>query len=124
MRLLIDNAISPLVANELTQAGYDTLHVRDFGLSSASDAEILALAEREDRILISADTDFGTLLTLRRQTRPSCILLRGDIERHPELQAAALVRELPTLEARLAAGAIVVITRDRIRLRFLSPSSE
>ena len=124
MRLLIDNAISPLVARHLTEAGYETLHVRDVGLSSATDAEILTFAEREDRIVISADTDFGTLLTLRRQNKPSFILLRGDIERRPELQAAALIRELPALKEDLATGSIVVITKDRIRIRPLSPTSD
>lgn len=124
MRLLIDNALSPVVAQQLTESGYDTLHVRDVGLSSASDVEILALAGREERIIISADTDFGTLLTLRRKTKPSFILLRGDIERRPELQAAALIRELPALEEHLTAGAIVVITKDRIRMRLLSQTSE
>jgi predicted nuclease of predicted toxin-antitoxin system len=124
MRLLIDNALSPLVARRLTEAGYETLHVRDAGLSSASDAEVVELAEKEDRIIVSADTDFGTLLTLRRRTKPSFILFRGDIERRPELQAAALIRELPALEEHLAAGAIVVITKDRIRMRHLSQASE
>lgn len=117
------SALSP-VARQLTEAGYDTLHVRDVGLSSASDAEILAFAEREDRVIISADTDFGTLLTLRRKSKPSFILLRGEIERRPELQAAALIRELPALEEHLAIGAIVVISKDRIRMRLFSQTSE
>jgi len=125
MRLLIDNALSPLVAQQLTEAGYETLHVRDVGLSSASDVEILAFAEKEDRIVVSADTDFGTLLTLRRQAKPSFILLWGDIERRPELQAKAMIRELPALKEHLAAGAIVVITKKRIRIRpLLSPPSD
>ena len=124
MRFLIDNALSPLVARQLTAAGYETVHVRDVGLSSASDAEILTFAEREDRIIISADTDFGTLLTLRRKSRPSFILLRGDIERRPESQAAGLIRDLPALVEHLATGAIVVIRKDRIRMRLLSQTSE
>jgi predicted nuclease of predicted toxin-antitoxin system len=124
MRLLIDSALSPSVARELTQAGHDAVHFRDRGLADASDAEILTLAEREDRIVISADTDFGTLLTLRNLTRPSFILLRGQIDRRPESQAQVLIREIPALEEHLSAGAIVVITGDRIRLRLLSTSAE
>ena len=124
MRLLIDNALSPLVAQQLADAGYDTLHVRDAGMASASDAEILALAEQQDRIIVSADTDFGALLTLRRKSKPSFILLRGEVERRPDLQAATLIRELPGLKEHLVAGAIIVITRDRIRVRRLPPSSE
>ena len=121
MRLLIDAALSPLVARELRDSGYDAVHVCDRGMVSARDSEIVALAELEDRIIISADTDFGTLLTLRQQTKPSFILLKRDIERRPHLQVEVLLRELPSLQEPLAAGAIVVITADRIRIRRLSP---
>ena len=121
MRLLIDAALSSLVARKLRDSGYDAVHVRDRGMMSARDSEIVALAEQEDRIIISADTDFGTLLTLRRQAKPSFILLRRDIEHRPHLQVEVLLRELPSLQEPLAAGAIVVITADRIRIRRLTP---
>jgi predicted nuclease of predicted toxin-antitoxin system len=71
LRFLIDNALSPLVAERLRDAGHDVAHVRDHGLATASDAEVFAHAVEEDRILVSADTDFGTLLALRGEGRPS-----------------------------------------------------
>ena len=52
MRLLIDAALSPLVARELQRSGHDAVHVRDRGMASAPDIDIVALAERENRIIV------------------------------------------------------------------------
>lgn len=40
MRFLIDNALSPVVAELLEAAGHDAAHIRDYGLQAASDDEI------------------------------------------------------------------------------------
>jgi predicted nuclease of predicted toxin-antitoxin system len=39
--------------------------------------EILARAPREDRIVVSADSDFGAILAAQEADLPSFILFRG-----------------------------------------------
>jgi len=68
--------------------------------------------------LISADTDFGTILAFQKERVPSVIIFR-EAPRRPELQVALLVKNLPSLEEYLEKGSIVIFHRDRIRVREL-----
>lgn len=119
MRFLVDNALSPFVAERLRQAGHDAAHVRDYGLAAASDEEIFERAKTDDRMLFSADTDFATLLAQRAESRPSLILFRQARNRRPEQQAAMLLSNLPAIEEPLQSGSVVVLEDARLRIRRL-----
>ena len=117
MKLLIDNALSPKVASLLRRAGHDAVHVREYDIHKADDATVLERAERESRVVVSADTDLGTLLALRRASLPSVVLFRGPTSREPTRVAERLIAELPRATALLDSGCILTIEPQRTRVR-------
>lgn len=117
MRLLVDNALSPVLAELLRIAGHDAVHVREIGLQHADDEEIFERATADDFIIISADTDFGTLLARRSVSKPSLMLFRGEGSRRPEALSALILSNLAQLTDALAAGCIVTFEPARLRVR-------
>jgi predicted nuclease of predicted toxin-antitoxin system len=80
LRLPIDNALSPTIARELALLEHDAIHVRELGMQTASDEATFDRAADENRVVVSADTNLGTLLAARTQARPSVIFFRHDSE--------------------------------------------
>lgn len=119
MRFLLDNPVSPRIAEVLRRAGHDAVHVRDYGLQAADDATILDRASQEQRIVITADTDFGFLLARRKTRKPSILLFHHSFPHRPMEQTKILLENLPELTAALEQGSLIVLEDRRIRIRAL-----
>jgi predicted nuclease of predicted toxin-antitoxin system len=119
MRFLVDNALSPVLATLLTRAGHDALHVRTIRLQRAEDIVIFDRAAAEDRIIVSADTDFGALLAARNAPRPSVIQFRGPGSRTPDALAHVILSNLTQVADALERGSIVTFEPSRVRVRAL-----
>jgi len=117
MRFLVDNNLSPAVATGLRSHGHDAEHVRDYGLAAAPDEVVLERARQEQRVLISADTDFGTLLASSGAEEPSVLLVRRISGRRATQIVAILVANLDAIADDLASGAVVVVGEDWLRVR-------
>ena len=88
-------------------------------MEAASDEAIFERAQNEGRILVSLDTDFGTLLAVRHSAQPSVILLRRHVPRRAADQLTMLLHALRSLSEALEGGAIVILERGRARVRVL-----
>lgn len=119
MKLLVDANLTPRLVSLLTQAGHDVTHVFDLGLGEADDETILARALAEERAVVTADTDFVTMLALTGAELPSVVLVRRDTSRRVAALASLLVANVAPLDAEIRKGCIVVVEADRIRVRSL-----
>lgn len=119
MRFLIDNALSPALAELLRNAGYAAVHVRDLGLRSADDITRFERAAADDLVVVSADTAFGTLLASRDSAKPSVVLFRGEGSRAPADLFAIIQGNIRQLCDALEDGAIAVFEPSRLRVRRL-----
>jgi predicted nuclease of predicted toxin-antitoxin system len=125
MKFLVDNPLSPALAVLLTDAGHDAVHVRSLALQRARDIDILERAAADDRVVVSADTDFGTLLTTRSAPEPSVIQFRGPGSRKPDALARALLSNLARFSQALESGSIVTLERRgcrRVSIRSSRPT--
>ena len=119
MKLLIDNALSPMVSQAMRDSGHDAIHVRELGMQAAPDTEIFSLAERQARVIVSADTDFGALLALRRKAYPSFILFRKTSGVRPSKLAEQLDAIVRQYGGEIEDGCIITVSNDHIRVRGL-----
>ena len=76
MRFLADMGISLKTVQYLKRRGHDIVHLRDERLQRLSDDKIVIKAEKEKRIILTCDLDFGTIMAFSGDTFPSIIIFR------------------------------------------------
>ena len=97
----------------LTDLGHDVLSGLDRD-PRATDEALLALANQEERVLITEDKDFGELVFVRRLPHP-CIVRFVDMQVAEKVVA---MRELIERHAdAMQEGALIVVTPRRVRIR-------
>ena len=114
IRFLIDSNVGRAVARALMQAGHNVLFVRDLD-PRMRDETILRLAVREQRLIITMDTDFGELVYHSGQPHAGVLLLRM-----PDASAAEKVRVVQEVVARYGSELpqrFCVYRNGRLRIR-------
>lgn len=115
-RVLLDQGLPRSAASLLRDEGWDVVHTGDIGLSRATDREILDFARTEERVIITLDSDFHTILAVTNASSPSVIRIRLEGLRGPDL-ALLIKRIWPKVEPQLKKGAMVTVSESAIRIR-------
>lgn len=116
MKFLIDNNLSPELSKSLIQSGFDSVHVKQLKKSSASDDELFQIAFEENRIIITADVDFGYIMSKWKHNLPSIILFRS-FSYNPTIQFDNIIKVVKKFSKNLIDGSIIVIEPARIRIK-------
>jgi len=119
VKFLLDANLSPTLVGPLDQAGHHTVHVVHLGLLTAADTVILRRAADDGYTVITADSDFPTMLALHGAATPSVVHLRNINELSPQALAALLIANLPSVLDELEKGAIVSLSSTRMAVRRL-----
>ena len=118
MRFLLDESADLLLAAYLDALGHDvTSIVRDHP-RALNDKDVLEIARREQRVLITNDTDFGELVFRQRMPHPGVILIRLGAE---DLSTKTVWLDRVVRDHRDRLAEFVVITDRGIRIRSMAP---
>ena len=112
MNILVDAHIGRLIVGFLESLGNHVLRASSFP-PRTSDVEILDVAHRENRIVMTSDKDFGELVFRGQKPAAGVILLRIDVE--TEAERLAVIEKFWTKIEAATPGHFVVVTRTTVR---------
>jgi predicted nuclease of predicted toxin-antitoxin system len=119
MRLLADENVPGQVVASLRERGHDVLYIKE-STPGADDRAVLALAQGQQRVVVTANSDFGEL-AFRSGLPAQCgiVLIRLDWT-DPEADNQAVAAALTSRDD--WSGIFAVVERDRVRIRPLPPA--
>jgi hypothetical protein len=115
MRFLADESCDFAVVRSLRAAGHDVMAVAEVAVG-ATDATVLELAVREQRVLLTEDKDFGQLVYAATRSSSGVVLMRFPAPRRAGLVQAML--ELVSSRDQQLIGCFAVVQPGRIRISF------
>lgn len=118
MRWLLDQGLPRSVAFLLREAGHDAIHVGDIGMAAAKDRDLIVLASAEQRIIVTFDADFHSILASNRAVQPSVIRIREEGLKS-DVITKLLVHMAGRFSSELLAGCLISYHNQKIRLRNL-----
>lgn len=114
MRWLADESVHEVIVAAVRSADEDLVTVAALN-RSLLDPDVVRLADREQRLLLTDDKDFGYLVVRQRMGTPGVVLLR--LHGLPLEQRAAILLEAIATYGERFIGSFTVIQRRQVRIR-------
>ncbi len=116
IKFLADMGISLKTVEWLRKIGYDAVHLREQNLQRLPDNEVLIKAQKENRVILTMDLDFGYLISASLEEMPLVIIFRLGDERS-DMVNQRLSSVLAVLVADLLSGTVISVGDKNIRIR-------
>ena len=117
MRLLADESLAGRTRRFLRALGHDVLTLNELGRVGAVNGEVLSLAQTRQAVVVTEDRGIGNLVDYPPGTHRGIIVLK--VRREADIDAVHrhLAEALQTIPARTLAGSLLIIDRNKSRLR-------
>jgi len=115
MKFLLDSCVSFFAVKDLRENRFDVIWIPEDG-SDPGDEVIIKKAYKENRILVTADKDFGELIFLKKMEPPTIIRL---VNVRAKIQGEVLLRLIQLYKEDIEKGAIITVDTYRVRVRRL-----
>jgi predicted nuclease of predicted toxin-antitoxin system len=115
MKFIVDAQLPRRLARELAASGHDAKHTLDFPTGNRTlDEDIVAVAVREGRVVVTKDNDFVTSFLLRGRPPKLLLISTGNISNDALSQLVA--GNLTTIETALAKNSFVELSVSTIAI--------
>jgi predicted nuclease of predicted toxin-antitoxin system len=117
MRVLVDENLPRSLARRLCEAGHDAVDLRDLGRGGASDTEVLAIAVKQDRVVVSANhKHFGNVLLFPPAQSRGIVVVRM-----PKCSIKTVMTRIENVLASLSEshvrGSLIIVDASHVRRR-------
>ncbi len=119
LRLLADECVYQPTTDFLCSLGYDVVTVQDLGLSGADDAVVINEAVALGRALLTRDMDFSNILLYPPAQYLGIVVLKMT---PATMHIVHRVLKQALVQTEDLVGALLVVDRNKFRVRRLEPS--
>jgi len=117
-KFLIDENLSPLLSDYLRNLKYDAEAVREVGLKGKSDEEIVGWIQKNRRVLITADMDFGEFFYFKNLGKIGIIIFKSKSQKLKSFEEIIdYLHKEKILKSNKLNDSLVIATKEKYRLR-------
>jgi len=121
MRFLLDENISPETEKLVKSWRYEVTSIAEKGIKGVGDLEVIRIAKKEKRVIITQDLDFGRVYYFMMKADVGIIVIRQKRIQTVEMVNQTLKRlfefiRKENINEEIIAGSLTIISEKKIRI--------